>query len=383
MPIHAEILDAAPLLSEWRRTIHANPEAGFEEVETARFVAEKLTAWGIEVHEGIGGTGVVGVIRGDRPGPMIGLRAELDALVMREEGDVPHRSRRPDRFHGCGHDGHTTMLLGAAQYLAAHRTFAGTVVLVFQPAEETLRGVAAMLADGLLERFPIEEVYALHNMPSLPKGTISVRKGAILSACDAFSITIRGVGGHGAAPQDCIDPIVVGAALVQGLQTIVSRSIDPLETAVISAGMFQAGTSPNVIPGEATLAGTIRTFSPAVRDITVARMRAICDGIALQYGASITCEVDGRCPPTVNDPRAVAVVVSAATDVIGAERVNGDVAPAMPSEDFSFLLARLPGAFAFLGQDGAMCHHPEFDFDDTIAPIGTSVFVRIVELRLA
>lgn len=383
MPVHAEILDAAADLASWRHAIHAQPEAGFEEVETARFVAEKLASWGIEVHEGIGGTGVVGVIRGARPGATIGLRAELDALVMDEEGDVPHRSRRPGRFHGCGHDGHSVMLLGAARHLAAHRDFAGTVILVFQPAEETLKGAAAMIADGLLERFPLDEIYALHNMPSLPKGTIGVRPGAILSACDAFEIAIRGVGGHGAAPQDCVDPIVAGAALVQGLQTIVSRSLDPQQTAVVSAGMFQAGTSPNVIPGEAKLAGTIRTFSPAARDTVVARMRAICDGIALQFGATVTCEVERRCPPTMNDPRAVATVLAAAADVVGADRVDGDVAPGMPSEDFSFLLERVPGAFVFVGQDGVMCHHPEFDFDDAIAPVGASLLVRIVERRLA
>lgn len=385
MPVHAELIEAAAELQAWRHALHANPEAGFEEFETARFVAGKLAAWGVEVHEGVGGTGVVGVIRGTRPGEgrRIGLRAELDALVMTEEGAVPHRSRRPGHFHGCGHDGHAVTLLGAARHLAAHRDFAGTVHLIFQPAEETLKGAQAMIADRLFERFPCDEIYALHNMPSLPAGTVGVRAGAILSSCDAFRVTVRGVGGHGAAPQDCVDPIVAGAALIQGLQTIVSRSLDPRDTAALSVGVFQAGTSPNVIPGSAEIAGTIRAYAPATRDLVAARMRAVCEGVARQFGCGIDCEIERRCPPTMNDAAAAEAVVAAATDVVGAGRVDADVAPSMPSEDFSFMLERVPGAFFFVGQDGVMCHHPEFDFDDAIAPVGASLFVRLVERRLA
>lgn len=382
MPVLAEIEKAADELRDWRRALHARPEAGFEEVETARFVADKLASWGIEVHEGIGGTGVVGVIAGSRPGRRIGLRAELDALVMAEEGDVAHRSLRADRFHGCGHDGHAVTLLGAARHLAANRDFAGKVHLIFQPAEETLNGARAMIADGLFDRFPCDEIYALHNMPGLPRGTVGVRPGAILSSCDALRVVLRGVGGHGAAPQACVDPIVAGAALVQAAQTIVSRSIDPRETAVLSFGTFQAGTAANVIPGEAELTGTLRTFSPATRDTAAARLRAICEGVARQFGCEVACEIDRRCPPTMNDPEAVRAVIAAATEVVGAGAVDGDIAPGMPSEDFSFMLERVPGAFFFLGQDGVMCHHPELDFDDAITPIGASVLARIVAHRL-
>jgi hippurate hydrolase len=383
MPVIPEILAASEEMATWRRKIHAYPVVGFEEVKTAEFVSEKLESWGIEVHRGIGRTGVVGVIHGDAgSGTRIGLRAELDALAMNEEGSVPHRSRRDGLFHGCGHDGHTVSLLGAARHLSRHRDFKGTVHLIFQPAEETLKGAKAMIEDGLFDRFACDEIYALHNMPSLPAGTVGVRSGPILSAGDTFRIVVDGIGGHGAVPHKCVDPIVVGAHLIQALQSIVSRSVDPLETAVISVGVFRAGTSVNVIPSQAEIIGTVRTFATETRTIVEERMRAVCDGLAVQFRCLVECAYERHCPATVNDPLAVRTVITAAPNVVGADQVRADTRPEMPSEDFSFMLERVPGAFFFIGQGGPMCHHPEFDFDDAIAPVGASVFAQIVKCRL-
>ncbi|MGH8816738.1 MAG: amidohydrolase [Achromobacter pestifer] len=367
----------------WRRDIHAHPELSFQEQRTSDLVAAKLDEWGIEIHRGVGKTGVVGVLQGERAGPRsLGLRADMDALPMQEKTGLAYRSTQDGSFHGCGHDGHTATLLAVARYLSLHRDFAGTVNFIFQPAEETLSGGAAMLEDGLFKRFPCDEIYGLHNNPMLGKGRVAVGEGAILSACDAFSIKVHGIGSHGAMPHQGNDPIVIASQLVGMLQTIVSRSLDPLVAGVVSVGMMHGGSAPNVIPDLMELQGTVRTLSTAARDTALRRMREICDGLALSHGTRIDCEVGLGCPPTINAAGPAATVAAAAARVVGAESVNAHITPLMASEDFSYLLQACPGAYFFIGQDGHFCHHPEFDFDDDILPIGASVFVEIVRDRL-
>jgi hippurate hydrolase len=368
----------------WRRDIHRHPELGFHEHRTAALVAELLGEWDINVTTGVGGTGVVGTIRGSRgPGAAIGLRADMDALPMSEKGTVAHRSTHDNVFHGCGHDGHTAILLGVAKHLSANRAFRGTVHLIFQPAEETLRGGSAMIDDGLFERFPCDEVYALHNNNALPAGKVGVRVGSILSACDLFRITIKGVGSHAAMPHKSIDPIVVGTSVVQSIQSIVSRNIDPLDTAVVSVCKFTAGTAINVIADTAVLEGSVRTLSVGAQTLTLARLQDICDGASRMYGCEVAFEHLQTSPPTVNTAEQTEVVRRAAVQVIGAENVVVDVAPLMASEDFAFMLQQRPGSYFFLGHDGLTCHHPEFDFDDDTSPTGAAVFIEIVKQRLA
>src|SRR5262249_29735073 len=275
----------------WRRDFHAHPEIGFQEERTSGIVAEKLASWGIEVHRGIGKTGVVGGLKGRGPGRSIGLRADMDALPMDEMTNLPYRSTNPGVFHGCGHDGHTTMLLGAARYLASTRNFDGTVVFIFQPAEEGLGGARAMLADGLFERFPCDEIYGLHNSPVKPQGTISLRSGAAMAACDFFDIRITGKGSHGANPHYGNDPTMIAVTLAQAMQTIVSRNVDPLKAAVLSITQFHAGSAYNVIPGEAKLCGTVRCFSDDVRALVRERMRTICAGIAAAFQVEISVDI--------------------------------------------------------------------------------------------
>jgi len=382
-----EIAALADDMRAWRREIHRHPELGFAEHRTAAFVASRLAEWDIPVQTGIGGTGVVGTIQGTlrdegAPGLTLGLRADMDALPMTEKGAPPHRSVHEGAFHGCGHDGHTAILLGVARHLSANRAFRGTVHLIFQPAEETLRGGAEMIRDGLFERFPCDEIYALHNNNALAAGKIGVRTGAILSACDLFRIRIEGVGSHAAMPHKGIDPILAGASLAQAIQSIVSRNVDPMETAVVSICRFVAGTAINVIPDHALLEGTVRTFSRATQSLALERLKALCDGHAQSFGCRISFEHLQTSPPTVNAAPQTEVVRKAAERVLGKENVVVDVAPLMASEDFAFMLEQKPGSYFFLGHDGLTCHHPEFDFDDGTSPAGAAVFVEIVRQRL-
>ena len=370
-----------------RRDLHANPELGFEEVRTSGIVAGALTALGVEVHRGIGKTGVVGVIKGQRTdsGKMIGLRADMDALPMSEDSTAQYCSKVPGMMHACGHDGHTTILLGAAKYLMQNRNFNGTAVLIFQPAEEGLGGAKAMVEDGLFERFPCDAIYALHNWPALPAGVIGINPGPMMAASDKFEITIQGHGGHGAHPYQTIDPIVVAANMVTALQTIVSRNVHPLEAAVLSFGHIHAGSASaaSVIPGQAKLVGTVRTFSDEVQKVVETRMRALIASIAEGYGAKAEFNYMRNYPATINTSACAHFVADVATDLFGAERVVRDLTPSMGSEDFSFMLKKVPGAYFRLGQggaeDGRFLHNPKFDFNDDVIPVGSATFAALVE----
>ena len=370
-------------MTEWRRLIHRNPELGFEEHETAAFVAGKLRDWGIETHTGIGLTGVVGVIKGTLgEGRNVGLRADMDALPMQEQTNAPYQSIKPNIFHGCGHDGHTAMLLGVARQFSQNRAFHGTLNLIFQPAEETLKGGSTMMKDGLFTRFPCDEVFALHNHPVLPPGKVGVRAGAILSACDLFRVHVHGVGGHAASPHRAIDPIVIASSLVQAFQTITSRSIDPLQTAVVSICQLHAGTAINVIADKAMLEGTVRTLNHEVQAEVIKRLKEICAGAETTYRCKIVFDHLQTSPATINHAHAAEIVEAAAREVVGEENLVSNVPPLMASEDFAYMLQVKPGAYFFLGQGGPMCHHPHFDFNDDVAPIGMSMLATIARSRL-
>jgi len=377
-----EILAHAAELTAIRRDIHAHPEIGFQEHRTAAIVADRLTAWGIETHRGLGGTGVVGVIRGNRPGRRIGLRADMDALPMTEATGAAHASVNPGAFHGCGHDGHTTMLLGAARYLASTRQFAGDVVLIFQPAEEGLGGARAMIADGLFERFPCDEIYGLHNWPGARLGEITVKPGVALAASDQFDIRITGIGAHGAMPHQSADPVMAAAAIAQTLQTIVSRNVEPSRTAVVSVTMLQAGTAYNVIPDTAFLGGTIRTFDAATRALVTSRLATIAQSVAVAFGVTAEAVVTPRFPAVVNGEVESQAAIAIARVLVGSELAHIVDQPVSGSEDFAEMLAVVPGAFLFLGQgDGPALHNPRYDFNDAVTPIGASLLVRIAESR--
>jgi len=370
-----------------RRDLHANPEIGFQEVRTSGIVAGALEALGVEVHRGVGKTGVVGVIRGQRhdSGLSIGLRADMDALPIKEEGDAAYCSTVPGLMHACGHDGHTAILLGTAKYLMQNRDFNGTAVLIFQPAEEGLGGAKAMVDDGLFERFPCDSIYALHNWPALPAGTIGINPGPMMAASDRWEVTIEGRGGHGAHPYQTIDPIVVAAHIVTALQTIVSRNVHPVESAVISLGHIQAGspTAPSVIPSRAHLVGTVRTFSDTVQKLVESRMRALIASVAEAFGATAELKYHRSYPATINSAQQANFLADVATDLFGAQNVVRDLIPSMGSEDFSFMLQKRPGAYFRLGQGGAeqgrFLHNPKFDFNDEVIPMGSALFAALVE----
>ena len=366
-----------------RRDLHAHPEIGFEEVRTSGIVAAKLEAWGIEVHRGIGGTGVVGILEGTGgPGRRIGLRADMDALPIDEITNLPWRSTIPGRMHACGHDGHTTMLLGAARYLAENRGFAGTAIFVFQPAEEGLGGARAMLADNLFERFPCDEIYGIHNAPNLDPGQIAVFPGPAMAGADFFDIKITGKGSHGAMPHVGRDPVIVAISLAAALQTIVSRNADPREAAVLSITQIHAGSAYNVIPEEAALAGTVRTFSPEIAKLIRERMREICAGMALTFGVQIDIDIRGIFDVLVNHPEQAVATAAIAAEIVGAENVLTEPKPAMGSEDFADMLRVVPGAYAWVGHAGSVpVHNPAFVLDDGILPIGASLLARLVETR--
>jgi len=380
-----ELIDSyADELTAIRRDLHAHPEIGFEEKRTSSIVAEKLQGWGIEVHRGLGGTGVIGIVKGSKDGGRrIGLRADMDALPMEEATNLPWRSTIPNRFHGCGHDGHTTILLGTARYLADTRNFDGTAVLIFQPAEEGLGGARAMLKEGLFQQFPCDEVYGLHNAPDLAPRQISVLEGPAMAGADFFDITVKGYGSHGAMPQFSKDPIIAAMTLGQALQTIVSRNADPLEAAVVSITQFHAGSAYNVIPGEAKLAGTIRAFSDTVRALVRERMRAIAAGIATSFEVEIDVDIRDIFTVLENHPEQTEAVVKVANEIVGADNLVRDPSPKMGSEDFADMLRAVPGAYFWLGHEGSVpVHNPGFVLDDSILPVGASLMARIIETRL-
>src|SRR5437899_7175471 len=385
MPIVNRIAALHPEVAEWRRDIHAHPEILFEVHRTAATVAEKLKSFGCdEVVTGIGRTGVVGVIRGGRGnGRVIGLRADMDALPIEEIGDVPYRSTVPGKMHACGHDGHTAMLLGAAHYLAETRNFSGTAIVIFQPAEEGGAGGKAMVQEGLMERCRIEEVYGMHNYPGLPVGEFAIRPGPMMAAADRLTIEIEGKGGHAARPHLSIDTVLVGAQIINQIQSIVARNVDPLQSAVVSICVFEAGKTDNVIPQTALLKGTARSLDPKVRDLLEARLHAVVEGTAQLYGASAKLTYKRDYPVLRNHERETSFASSVAADVVGDSHVDTAMVPVMGAEDFSFMLEARPGAFIFVGNGpSAGLHHPAYNFNDEVIPIGTSYWVKLVETAL-
>jgi amidohydrolase len=386
MPIVNRFADFQDDLVATRRDIHRHPELMYDVHRTAATVAENLRAFGIdEVTTGIGRTGVVGVIRGRKNsvGRVIGLRADMDALPLREATGKPYASEVDGKMHACGHDGHTAMLLGAARYLAETRNFDGTVIVIFQPAEEGGGGGRAMIQDGLMERWNIQEVYGMHNMPGQAVGTFAIRKGPIMASTDEFTIDITGNGGHAAKPHTTIDPIVVGTAIVQALQTIVSRSINPTDAAVVSVTKFHAGEAYNIIPSTARVAGTVRTLTPGDRDLAESRIRAIVSGIAAAHGATAVIDYDRNYPVTRNHPRETEFAAKVAGEIVSAKNVDAESPPMLGGEDFSYMLEARPGAFIFIGQgDTANLHNPAYDFNDEIIPIGCSYWARLIETAM-
>jgi hippurate hydrolase len=389
MPIINRVADLQPDIMAWRRHIHAHPELMYDVHGTAAFVAERLREFGCdEVATGLGRTGVVGVIKGRRPAgggdiSVIGLRADMDALPIEEATDLPYASKTPGKMHACGHDGHTAMLLGAARYLAETRNFAGDAVVIFQPAEEGGAGAAAMIEDGLMDRFAIEQVYGMHNGPGIPVGSFAIRAGPIMASTDSIDIRIEGLGGHAARPHKCIDSVLVGAQLVTALQSIVSRSVDPLESAVISVCEFHAGNARNVIPQTAELKGTVRTLTEEMRELVRQRVHDVVAGVARMTGASIDLEYERGYPVVVNHAPQTEVAMRVAKEVAGDANVR-DMAPLMGGEDFSYMLEQRPGAFIFCGNgDSAGLHHPAYNFNDDAIVFGTSYWIKLVENTLA
>jgi hippurate hydrolase len=374
-------------LTAWRRDLHTHPEIGFEEHRTADFVAAKLAAFGCEVHRGIGRTGVVGVLRSGNGAGRIGLRADMDALPMQEVTGLPYASVNPGRMHACGHDGHTTMLLAAARYLAETRRFDGTVHFIFQPAEEGVGGAQAMLADGLFDRFPCDAVFGLHNSPGMKLGTFAIRPGPMMAGGAFFDITITGRGAHGARPDGSIDPVLTACHIATALQSIVSRNVRPSEAAVVSITRIEGGDAYNVIPQTAAVRGTARAFSTATMQLIEQRMRQLAEGIAAGFGA--TAELDFRVlfAPLVNHEDETRVYADVAAELVGAEQVQRDWPPVMGSEDFSFMLQQRPGAYIRLGigdeAGQAQLHNPAYDFNDAAIPLGAGVMAALVERKLA
>jgi len=387
MPIVNRIADLQGDIKAWRRDFHAHPELLYDVHRTAAAVADKLKSFGCdEVVTGIGRTGVVGVIHGGKgrdPRKVIGLRADMDALPIQEANELPYKSTVPGKMHACGHDGHTAMLLGAARYLAETRNFAGTAVVIFQPAEEGGAGGKSMVQDGLMERFGIEEVYGMHNYPGLPVGRFAIRPGPLMASADRLTIEIEGHGGHAARPHLTIDSVLVGAQIVSQIQSIVARNVDPLQSAVVSICMFQAGSTDNVIPQTAFLRGTARSLTAEVRDLLERRLHEVVEGTARLHGAKATFTYKRDYPVTRNHERQTAFASTVAAEVVGRERVEENTPPVMGAEDFSFMLEARPGAFIFVGNgNSAGLHHPAYDFNDEVIPIGTSYWVRLAETAL-
>jgi hippurate hydrolase len=386
MPIVNRIADLHREITAWRREMHAHPELRYDVHRTAASVADKLRSFGCDdVVTGLGQTGVVGVIRGRKAGgKVVGLRADMDALPLEEETGLPYKSTVPGKMHACGHDGHTAMLLGAAKYLSETRNFAGTAVLIFQPAEEGGAGALAMIQDGLMGRFGIQEVYGMHNFPGLPVGQFAIRAGATMASADHIEIALEGKGGHAARPHLSIDTILVGAQIINQLQSIVARNVDPLAAAVVSICMFQAGHTDNVIPQHAMLRGTARALTVEVRELLQRRIGEVVEGTARLYGATAKITYTNGYPVVVNRDRETEFATGIAREIAGADKVDTDMPPVMGAEDFAFMLQERPGAFIFIGNgDSAGLHHPAYDFNDEVIPVGTSYWVRLAETALA
>ncbi len=385
MPVKNRLAEMHGEITKWRRHLHAHPELMYDVHETAAFVVERLKEFGVdEITPGIGKTGVVAVIKGrtDTKGRVIGLRADMDALPIEEATGLDYASTVSGKMHACGHDGHTSMLLGAAQYLAETRNFDGTVVLIFQPAEEGGAGGLAMCQDGLMDRWGIHEVYGMHNMPGLPVGEFAIRPGALLASSDEFEIVVTGKGGHAAAPHDAVDTTLVASHIVVSLQSVVSRTVDPIKSVVLTVGTFETDSSAsNVIAHTVRLKGTVRTLDPEYRTIAEDRVRRIAEDTASAFDASAQVTWNPGYPVTVNSEAETTYAAEAAAAVAG--KVNDSTDPIMPSEDFAYMLEERPGAYIFVGNgDTAMCHHPEYNFDDDAIPAGCSWFAEIVERRL-
>ncbi len=381
MPVVNRIADYTADMTAWRQHLHSIPELEFECHETAAFVADRLREFGVdELHEGIAKTGIVAIINGQGEGPTIGLRADMDALPIPEETGVEYASTKPGNMHACGHDGHTTMLLGAARYLAETRNFRGRVALIFQPAEEEGGGAGVMVEEGLMDRFDISEVYALHNAPGIPVGDFHTTPGPIMAAVDTFHVYVQGVGGHGAMPHETRDPVMAACGIAQAIQTIVSRNHYALDDLVVSVTQIHTGTVNNVIPDTAYINGTVRTFDPLVQKMVMERMEQIVQGQAASFGVQARLDYEVNYPATINDAEKAGFAAGVAREISGADRVTSNSGREMGAEDFSYMLNARPGAYLFLGQgDSAGLHHPKYNFNDEIAPIGASFFARIVE----
>jgi amidohydrolase len=387
MPIVNRVADLHADITGWRRDLHMHPELMFDVHRTAGSVAEKLKAFGCdEVVTGLGRTGVVGVIRGRKGSTerTIGLRADMDALPIEEATDLPYKSTVPGKMHACGHDGHTAMLLGAARYLADTRNFDGTAVVIFQPAEEGGGGGKAMVEDGLMDRFGIGEVYGMHNYPGMPVGSFGIRAGAMMAAADALTIDIEGVGAHAARPHFGVDTVLVGAQIINAIQSIVSRNVDPLKSAVVSICMFRAGNTDNVIPQTVQLRGTARSLAGDVRELLEKRLPVLVENTAAAYGAKATLTYRRGYPVLVNHEQQTGFAASVAGQIAGEDKVDTTLPPMMGAEDFSFMLNARPGAFIWIGNGAsAGLHHPAYNFNDDAIPFGTSYWVKLVETALA
>ena len=383
MKIIKELEDLQGEMQEWRRDIHAHPEIAFEEHRTAQIVADKLESFGIEVETGIAGTGVVGTLRKGMGNRSIGLRADLDALLINETNDFEYKSKNPGQMHACGHDGHTTMLLGAAKYLSEQGNFDGTVNFIFQPAEENEGGGRVMIEDGLFDKYPVESVYGMHNIPGMPVGSFAIKPGPIMAAFDVFNLKVIGRGGHAAMPQTTVDPIIVGTKIIDAFQAIISRSIDPQEPSVLSVTQFHGGDAYNVIPNQVEIKGCTRCFSPNVQKKLEDEMRQISESICKAYGADCEFHYEHRYPATINSEEEANLAGQVAQEIVGEERVNLSPKPGMGSEDFAYMLQEKPGSYIWIGNgDGegsCMIHNPGYDFNDEILPIGATYWVKMAE----
>jgi amidohydrolase len=390
MPIINRIADLQDEMTVWRQDLHAHPETAFEEVWTSDYIAEKLETFGLdEIHRGIAKTGIVAVLRNGNSDKSIALRADMDALDIFEANDIPYKSQIPGKMHACGHDGHSTMLMGAAKYLAESRNFDGTIYFIFQPAEENEGGGRVMVEEGLFERFPAQAVYGMHNAPGLPVGQMAMRSGPSMAGYDIFEIEIEGYGSHAARPNQGVDPVVVQAQIVMGLQTIASRNVNPIESVVLSITQVHGGDTYNVIPQTVKLCGTVRCFKPEIQDQTEARMRTICESIATAHDATAKVHYERRYPPTVNDEAHMEICATVGRNLLGDDKVATDAPQGMGSEDFSFMLNEKPGCYIRLGNGevgdtgGVVVHNPRYDFNDAALPFGASYWAMLVEQELA
>ena len=385
MPVLNSITEISKDMTEWRRYLHSIPELSFNEIKTAKFISSKLSEWGIKHEKNIAKTGIVAQIKGNKGNSTktIGLRADIDALPIHENNNIEYKSTHKGVSHKCGHDGHATLLLGAAKYLSENPDFDGTVNLIFQPAEEGGGGANEMIKDGLLEKFPMSQVFGMHNWPDIPKGKFSICSGPIMAAVNTIQIKITGRGGHAAMPHQTIDPIIISSQIVTALQTITSRTIDPIETIVLSITQFHSGTTHNIIPDEVFLEGTLRTFSKDVENKAIKRIKELTENIAKSFLAKSEVSILDGYPATINSQKETDIASHIASEIVGKENVESNMKPIMGSEDFSFMLNKIPGAFIFVGQGDEKhnkpCHHAEYDFNDEILPIGTSYWIKLVK----